>query len=337
VDVKTLLYRFASIAGDEARRNFIFDALGDLGYAPRVDTAGNVLAGDGPVWFAAHYDTVLLPTPVERREGRWYAPGIGDNSSGVVLLLALADPSLPVGFAFTTGEEGLGNLKGARTLLRRVKPQVFIAVDGYLGSLVGWAVGSERLEATFVGPGGHAWGDRGAPSSVYGLGLALASLYSLPLERDESLNVGRVWGGTAINAIPSEAGLWLDLRAKDPEVLARRSREARSLLAQAADRARVKLILRRLGYRPAGRTAPDWLLEVARDAYLEAGVEPEHRAASTDAAAAIEVGVPAVALGVYRGGGAHTASEWVDPDSLVIGLRVLKSLLRRLRERGWTG
>jgi len=331
VEPKALLARFAPLASEEARRAFIFETLREKGLSPRVDAVGNVLAGEGPIWLAAHYDTVLPPGPVAEREGRWYAPAIGDNSSGVAVLLSLAEPEPGVGYAFTVGEEGLGNLQGARALVAAVRPRTFIAVDGYLGTVVPWAVGSERLEAVFKGPGGHAWGDRGRPSASHALGLAIAWLYGMDLPEEASLNVGRVWGGQAINAIPAEAGLWLDLRATRQDRLDGLAREARRGLMEAASRAQVEVEVRPLGSRPAGRTAPDALLEAAREAVRAAGVEVQERAASTDAAAAVPHGIPAIAVGAYRGGGAHTEEEWVDPDSLLQGLLVLQNLLARLR------
>ena len=331
MDPKGILARFAPVAGEEARRAFICDVLRLKGLSPRVDAVGNVLAGEGPVWFAAHYDTVLPPRAIEEREGRWYAPAIGDNSSGVAVVLALAEPGAGAGYVFTVGEEGLGNLKGARAFLQAVRPEAFVAVDGYLGTVVPWAVGSERFEVVFKGPGGHAWGDRGRPSATFGLGLAVAGLYQLPLPEEASLNVGRVWGGEAINAIPTEAGFWLDLRATRPEVLAELAEEARWAVAEAGHRAGVEVEVKVLGSRPAGQTASEGLLQAAREAVREAGLPVQERAASTDAAAAVVHGVPAIAVGAYRGGGAHTEDEWVEPDSLALGLKVLSGLLSRLR------
>jgi len=331
VEPKALLARFAPLAREDERRAFIVETLRKKGLSPRVDAVGNVLAGEGPLWLAAHFDTVLTPRPIEEREGRWHAPAIGDNSSGVAVLLALAEPRPGVGYAFTVGEEGLGNLQGARALVETVRPATLIAVDGYLGTVVPWAVGSERLEAVFKGPGGHAWGDRGGPSASHALGLAIAGLYDLALPEEASVNVGRVWGGEAINAIPAEAGLWLDLRAREPEVLEDLARGARRVLMEAAARARVEVEIEPLGSRPAGRTAPDDLLAAAREAVRAAGVEVQERAASTDAAAALIHGIPAIAVGVYRGGGAHSEDEWVDPESLLVGIRVLQNLLARLR------
>jgi acetylornithine deacetylase/succinyl-diaminopimelate desuccinylase-like protein len=44
----------------------------------------------------------------------------------------------------------------------------------------------------------------------------------------------------------------------------------------------------------------------------------------------VERGIPALALGVYRGGGAHTEEEWVLPRSLLEGRKALLAFLKAL-------
>jgi len=60
------------------------------------------------------------------------------------------------------------------------------------------------------------------------------------------------------------------------------------------------------------------------------GLEAQITPGSTDASAGVERGIPALAFGVYRGGGAHTPQEWVEPDSLLLGQQALAELVRRL-------
>ncbi len=315
---------------EAARRDYLVEALRERGLEPQVDAVGNVVAGQGPVALAAHYDTVLPPALLARDEAAWRGPGVGDNLSGVAVLLERATPDPRFTFAFTVGEEGLGNLKGARHLVASRRFSRFVAVDGYLGDLVTRAVGSLRLEAVFTGPGGHAWAKRRTPSPARALGRALELLFGLELGDEESLNVGRVFGGEAINAVPRRMGLWLEVRSADPARLVALAEEVRQRLMHAGAEAGVGLELRPLGRRPAGASADPGLVAAARAALLEVGVEPRLAAASTDAAAAVEAGVPAIGFGVYRGGGAHTEEEWVEVASLDTGVRALAGLMERL-------
>src|SRR5206468_3091526 len=96
-----------------------------------TDRAGNVIgrrAGDPdlqPVAICAHLDTVF-PRGTDlsvRRDGeRLVGPGINDNGRGLAVMLALASeidgvrltPSRPIEFVATTGEDGIGDLRGAK-------------------------------------------------------------------------------------------------------------------------------------------------------------------------------------------------------------------------------
>jgi acetylornithine deacetylase/succinyl-diaminopimelate desuccinylase-like protein len=257
---------------------------------------------------------------------------VGDNSAGIAVLLSQAEGFLHknITLAFSVGEEGLGNLRGARELVRRLRPQMLVAVDGYMPSLISQAVGSVRWRARLRGPGGHAWGDRHNPTPVPAMAWAMTQIYDISRPQHTSLNIGRVWGGEAINAIPKEVGLELDIRASEASVLAALSGQTRSILMEAAQKFRVVLELEVLGERPAGTTASPQMLAAAKAALFEAGYEVRFVPGSTDASAGVEAGVPAMALGVYVGGQAHTPEEWVEAESLYRGAKALRALVGRL-------
>ncbi len=332
LDPVRLLGEIAEIGGDGARGAWVARHLQAQGLEPHTDELGNVWAGSGPTLLVAHIDTVLTPIPLRREKNRWYGPAVGDNSSGVAALMALAGELVAQGctVAFSVGEEGLGNLRGARHLVKHLQPQQMIAVDGYLPGIVSRSAGSHRMRAHLIGPGGHAWGDREAPSPVPALGQALAQMYALERPGDTSLNVGKLWGGEAINAIPREVGFELDLRALEASVLGRMTFQVREILMEAARRFNVRLEIEVLGERPAGMTATQAMMEAARQAFVDAGLEAQFTAGSTDGSAGVEVGIPAITLSVYRGGGAHTPEEWVEPESLRLGTSALRSFVQRL-------
>ncbi|GIW35857.1 MAG: peptidase M20 [Meiothermus sp.] len=332
LDPIMLLGEIAEIGGDGPRGAWVAQQLQAQGLESRTDELGNVWAGSGPTLLVAHIDTVLTPTVLRREKNRWYGPAVGDNSSGVAVLMALAGELVALGctVAFSVGEEGLGNLRGARHLVKHLQPQQMIGVDGYLPGIVSRSAGSHRMRARFLGPGGHAWGDREAPSPVPALGQALAQMYALERPSHTSLNVGKLWGGEAINAIPQEVGFELDLRALEAPVLAQKTAQVLEILMEAARRFNVRLEFEVLGERPAGSTATPAMLEAARKAFMEVGLEAQFTAGSTDASAGVEAGIPAITLSVYRGGGAHTPEEWVEPESLRQGVLALRSFVRQL-------
>lgn len=323
------LRRFGAVAGDEARADFLAEFFTSRGEHPQRDEVGNLWVGGGSVAFAAHLDTVLPPGPLTFEEDRWWGKAVGDNSSGVAVL-ATAWERVPEGatLVFTVGEEGLGNLRGARAYVEAQRPEAFVAVDGYLGNLVTESLGSARFEVRFTGPGGHSWGDRSAPNPAWALGRMIRAVQELPCCERSSRSVARVWGGEAINALPREVGLAVDVRAVEAELLESAEREVRQSAMEAAQLERVQAEITLLGRRPAGRAISEELLACARNTAREVGIALEEGVGSTDMAAAVEAGIPALTLGVYSGGGAHTEAEWVDPASLELGAAWLRAFWR---------
>lgn len=333
---------------EAARGALVAQLLERAGLTPRTDAVGNVTAevpgGSGPrLLIAAHLDTVFpAGTDVRvRAEGaRLLAPGIGDNSASLAVLLFYlqrrdAHPLRPrLTVAATVGEEGLGDLRGIRHLMaeRAHDFDLMVALDGHLGALIHASVGSKRFEITFSARGGHSWGDFPAPSATHALGEAVFSLGKLPVPElpHSSYNVGQVWGGSSVNAIAQRAGFNLDLRSTDAATLARLEQGARKRLARVARKHGVELAVRCVGDRPTASVPNAALVREAQAALREAGVNVRLAASSTDANAAMAAGVPAIAFGVYRGGDAHRLSEWLEPASLSVGYGVLARLLERL-------
>ncbi len=325
------------------RGELVAGLLSGLGGAPEIDGAGNVLCRFGPAdgeatVFAAHLDTVFgSEQPIEiRREhsaGRIHAPGIGDNSLGVAGLLGLArrfaarPPAQAILLAATVGEEGLGDLRGAKHLLATLPCRAFVAVEGaMLDSIRTAGIGSVRYRARVTGPGGHSWGDRGTASAVHGLVQAATRLLAEPAPDGLTRNIGRIGGGTSINTIAAAAELELDLRAADPDVLARGAARARTLLEEPTPGLEVEV--ETIGERPSGAIPADHpLLEAAREARAAAGLPPaQEGASSTDANAAYGRGIPAITIGLTTGAHAHRVDEYIDTAPLAGGWAALEHL-----------
>jgi acetylornithine deacetylase/succinyl-diaminopimelate desuccinylase-like protein len=333
---------------EEARARLVSELVQGAGLEARRDAAGNVLVeppgGRGArVALVAHLDTVFGAdvdvTVREVEDGRWCAPGIGDNAASVAVLLHLATeiargrvPDRPrLLLAFTVGEEGLGDLRGARRLVDDEGDALdaLIAIDGHLGSVVDAAVGSWRVRVELRGAGGHAWGDYPSPSAVHALGDVVHALTRIPVPEAprSSLNVGQLQGGSAINAIAAEAWATVDVRSVDAGTLSRLAGEVEKRLRSVARRHRVEVRIEPVGERPAGRSDDGRLVRAAEAALRTHGIDPRRGASSTDANVAMAAGLPALCLGVYRGGSAHRLEEWLDPDSLPTGAAMVRTLL----------
>lgn len=303
------------------------------GWGPvHLDPVGNVLGrlGDASapaVVVCAHLDSVFLRPehrPARRVQDHLSGPGIGDNALGLAVVLELASdlmaspPAACIWLAATVAEEGLGNLRGMYALVESLRSQAcaYIVVEGMtLGHVYHRGLPARRLRVSLRTSGGHSWTHAGRPSAVHEIIRLANRLIQLPLPSRPrtTLNLGRIEGGTAINAIAAHASLELDLRSEDEKVVA--GLES-AVLHQAQMQAgpEVQVECTAIGSRPGGGLPASHPLVAAAVASLKAqGVEDvQLGAGSTDASAPLSLGIPAVCLGVTSGHMAHSQEERVD-------------------------
>jgi tripeptide aminopeptidase len=343
-DTLTLAAVPAPTGAEGRRADAVAERLAAAGLAVERDAVGNVVARAGPAGapatiFSAHLDTVFaadVPLAPRREGGRLLGPGVGDDTVAVAALVALAGelaaepPAGPVVLAATVGEEGLGDLRGAKHLLATVPARAFLAVEGHmLDELVVGGIGSVRLRARYRGPGGHSWGDRGTPSALHAaLAAGAAAVAAVPEGRH--VNVGVARGGTTVNAIAERAELLVDLRDEDAAALATTAERVAGALARAP--AGVEAAVERVGDRAAGRTpAAHPLLAAIRAVRAELGLPAAtEELSSTECNAAFAAGVPTAGVGITRGGDAHRPTEWIEAAPIADGLALLRRLARAL-------
>jgi tripeptide aminopeptidase len=173
------------------------------------------------------------------------------------------------------------------------------------------------------GPGGHSWANRGRPSAIEEV-CRIARALSRPPRRETSTNIGRIEGGTAVNAIASHAELVIEQRALDEAVLTRFARALHQLAVEPP----LTLEVEMLGRRAAGRLdRRQPLLATVRRVREELALPDELVAASTDANAALAAGIPALCLGCSQGGEMHTPEEYIEISSLAAGREQLRQVI----------
>jgi acetylornithine deacetylase/succinyl-diaminopimelate desuccinylase-like protein len=317
-----------------------------------IDAIDNVYArlpgrGDGkPLIVSAHLDTVFpLETDltISRKKGRIIGPGIGDNSLGVAALFGLIwllrerEQTLPgdVWLVANVCEEGLGDLRGMRAVVDRFggNVQAYLVLEGLsLGYVQHRALGVQRYRIMAKTAGGHSWSDYGQPSAIHELSKLVAQLTALPVPINPrtTLNVGRMGGGTSINAIASEAWLELDLRSESVQVLTEMTRAVEQLI-ETVSRPEVLIEADVIGRRPAGELPANHpLVKLAGECLEEQGIEPKLVIGSTDANVPFSRGVPAVVLGVTSGAGAHTTGEFIYTEPVKRGMRQLVQFVSKV-------
>ncbi|MGB1831349.1 MAG: M20/M25/M40 family metallo-hydrolase [Flavobacteriaceae bacterium] len=331
----------------EARRAKVFaDYFKTLGMdSVWIDTEGNVLGllqgseGNRTVALDAHLDTVFpegTEVKVRIENDTLYAPGIGDDTRGLSMLLTLLEtikteqiqPKDDLLFVGSVGEEGLGDLRGVKHLFRSGGPRIdaWIAIDGgAIGRVNNKGLGSYRYRITFSGPGGHSWGAFGLANPHHALGQAItnfvqtADAYTSKGPKT-SYNVGVISGGTSINSIPFESVMEIDIRSVDParlEVMESLLEDAvnQALLDQNQRKRRgpeLTVKIDKIGNRPSGELSDQLPLVQRTLAATQAfGVTPYLTRGSTNSNIPIAKGIPAVTIGRGGdGGNAHSLDEW---------------------------
>jgi tripeptide aminopeptidase len=223
-------------------------------------------------------------------------------------------------FVADVGEEGLGDLRGMKSLFfDSLKGQIdkFVSVDGTGLGITHIGVGSNRYKVTFKGPGGHSYGAFGMANPIQAMGRAIAQIDALEVPRQPktTFNVGRVGGGTSVNAIPFEAWMEVDMRSADPAALQNLDTRFHAAIQQAVaeenarwnNRGPVSASAELVGVRPAGQTAKDSpIVETAIAVSHAMGIEEVLREGSTDSNVPMNLKIPAITIG---GGGAGAAAH----------------------------
>jgi tripeptide aminopeptidase len=346
---------------EQQRAEWMAAQFSSLGCKVQTDGAGNIVARpmktpDAPsVVVSAHLDTVLAPrSPTEivvEPDGKLRGPGVADNGAGLAALLAIAaalDASPSLGelhggllLLANVCEEGEGNLSGMRHFCQDSRlgadARAFVVLDGpAVDHITCTALESRRFEVTYTGPGGHSWSDFGVGNPVHALSRAVTIFLDRQAENRSlnparsSFNFGWVEAGTSVNSIPASARAKVDLRSESSELV----EELCSLLASSVEGGAdlenagatggfVAARLRAIGTRPGGRLAEDAsILQFLRAVDSHLGIRSRPDCASTDANIPLSKGLQAVSIGAGgQGGGAHTPSEWFQPQGRDLGLK----------------
>ncbi|HET6446144.1 MAG TPA: M20/M25/M40 family metallo-hydrolase [candidate division Zixibacteria bacterium] len=313
-------------------------------------------ASQRPVVVSAHLDTVFaMDTDLtvkfkrpEEKNIRVFGPGIADNSLGVAGLITLARTLIAfdlkteseIWLVANVCEEGLGDLRGMRTVVDKFGPDAtYIVVEGgSFGLVFHEAIGVNRFLIEVKTPGGHSWGDFGKPNAIHILSQLVAEISDIDVPRvpKTSFNVGVIKGGTTINAIASEASCQLDLRSAEKDLLSELTDTVRSLVEQVNEKEYVDAEMTQIGRRPSGRLSRDTtVVSLAAQALEHVGCSSvDYMAGSTDASVPIGLGIPSVCIGLAKSGNTHRLDEFVDITHLSRGLGQL--LLLTLATAGFS-
>ena len=310
----------------------------------RHDTAGNLIAtrkgvAEKPVTvFDAHMDTVFQPglkIKATIRDGRVYAPGIGDDTRNIEALLATIraldaakiKTKGDLVFVFTTDEEA--GMSGAKQYTKdnKDKSDYYVALDGGYEGFTYAGIGINWYRHHFIGPGGHTRSRTPPYSASLPLARAISRIYDLkvPTNPSSNLNIGMLGGSEVVNAKAADAWFTVDLRSTSNEVIADLEKQIATILDEEAKRAGMTVKTDVIS------TSPAAVLPGNRDSHLVKMAEAVHRAmgfnppignaGSNNSSAALLQGIRSISTGAGPCNDSHALTENCEIEPLYKGIK----------------
>ena len=336
---------------EERRAKYIYDTLVSWGIDAEIDGMKNVIVRfDGEnsetVVFAAHIDVVFPDTdslPFSEDKNNVYCPGCGDDTAEVAMLLTvvkyIADsgkkPENTVLIVFNTCEE-IGNFGGTTAIFEKYGKNIkeFYTFDGTYDEVVNESVGIHRYKVTVKTEGGHAYQNFGNKNAAEILARGIARLYDIKAPQENSkttYNVGMISGGTSVNSICQTAEMLCEYRsAKRENILYIKEKfgEVIGYMKSFGGEVTAELLsdipcMKNVN-KDKMREMTDFCKEIQKK---HTGLDVIEASGSTDCNIPHSLGIPAVCVGAYMGGGIHSRGEWAEKASIQKGLNIVKDIV----------
>ena len=331
---------------EQERAKFIEGLLRKHKLEIRYDAAGNLIAtrkgtSGGPVTvFDAHMDTVFQPglkIKATVRDGRVYAPGVGDDTRNIEALLATIraldaakiKTKGDLVFLFTTDEEV--GMTGAKQYTKDNKGKVdyYVALDGGYEGFTYAGIGINWYRHHFIGPGGHTRSRTPPYSATLPLARAIARIYELkvPTSPSSNLNIGMLGGSEVVNAKAADAWFSVDLRSTSNDVIADLEKKIAMILDEEAKRAGLTVKTEVISASPAAilpGNRESNLVKIAEAVHRAMGFDPPiGNAGSNNSSAALLQGINSISTGAGPCSDSHALTENCEIEPLYKGIKKL--------------
>ena len=312
--------------------NVHYDAAGNL-IAIRKGTGGGAL-----IVFDAHLDTVFQPglqIKATVRDGKVYAPGIGDDTRNVEALLAtiraLNEAKIrtkgDLVFVFTVEEET--TFKGVKGYVTDNKDKIdhYVALDGGYEGFTYAGIGINWYRHHFIGAGGHTRSRTPPYSATLPLARAIDRIYQLkvPATPSSNLNIGMLGGSEVVNAKAADAWFTVDLRSTSNEVIADLEKQIKTILDEEAARAGMMVKTEVISTSPAAMIPghrESFLVRMAEAVHRVAGFDPPiTNSGSNNSSVALLAGISSISTGSGPCDGAHSLDESCEIEPFYNGIK----------------
>jgi glutamate carboxypeptidase len=234
---KAAVDRVGVIVAEEARK-----LGGQVEVIPNQETGDHILARFSsnvqpatlnlqPILILCHMDTVfplgtIQKTPYREEGDRIFGPGTLDMKAGIVIALAAVESARKSGLnrpvtLLCTSDEEIGSHTSRALIESLAKESALVLVmEGALldGSLKTWRKGTGGFWVKVHGRAAHAGGDHQAGrNAIEEMSHQVIAIQKLTdYEKQTTVNVGAIHGGTVSNVVPEEARIEVDVRVMQP-------------------------------------------------------------------------------------------------------------------------
>lgn len=320
------------------------------------DSVGNLIAvrkgtGSGPnIVLDAHLDTVFqegLKIKTTIRDGRIYAPGVGDDTRNIEALLASIraldhaniETKGDLIFVFTVEEETA--LRGAKEFIKENKGKFdhYIALDGGYEGFTYGGIGINWFRHHLIGPGGHTRSRTPPYSAALPLAQAISRIYLLTVPKDppSNLNIGMLGGSEVVNAKAADAWFTVDLRSTSNDVTADLEKKIAAILQEEAVQAGMTVKTEVLSRTPAAQPPghrESYLVRMSEAVHLAIGFTnpPITPTGSNNGNIALLENISAISTGTAPCGDSHALTEWCEIEPFYQGIKKILLLELALAE-----
>lgn len=316
----------------------------------RRDSVGNLVAtrkgtGNGPtVVVDAHMDTVFqegLKIKAEVRDGKVYAPGVGDDTRNIEAMLAAVRALDAAGlktkgdivFLFTVEEET--SFRGVEEFVKENKGRIdqYIALDGGYEGFTYGGIGINWYRHHFIGPGGHTRSSTPPYSATLPLARAIERIYQLPLPPGvpANLNIGMLGGAEVVNAKAADAWFTVDLRSTSNVVISDLEKKIAAIVREEAERERMTARTELISSTPAAQIPghrESLLVKTTEAVHYAMGFRPSITlSGSNNGNVALLAGIPAISTGAGPCHNSHALTESCEIEPLYKGIQKVILLL----------
>lgn len=329
---------------EQERAKFIESLLRKQKLEIRYDAVGNLIAtrkgtGGGPMTvFDAHMDTVFQPglkIKATVRDGRVYAPGVGDDTRNIEALLATIraldaaniKTKGDLVFLFTTEEET--NMTGVKQYTKDNKGKVdyYVALDGGYEGFTYAGIGINWYRHHFIGPGGHTRSRTPPYSASLPMARAIARIYELkvPTSPSSNMNIGMLGGSEVVNAKASDAWFTVDLRSTSNEVMADLEKKIAAIIDEEAKRVGMTVKTDVISTSPAAvlpGNRESNLVKIAEAVHRAMGFDPPiGNAGANNSSVALLQGINSISTGAGPCSETHALTENCEIEPLYKGIK----------------